>query len=112
MNINTILLATLLSMAGITASAHDIEEVNEEGVMIYYSWIDDMRALEVTQGDDRYSGDVVIPATVSYEGETYPVTGIGEWAFAGCVGMTAVSIPTGVTSIGAHAFYVRIKETI
>ena len=104
LNINSILLATLLSMAGITASAHDIEAENEEGMRIYYSWIEDHTALEVTNGDDGYWGDVVIPATVNYEDETYPVTSIGERAFEHCNDLASVTIPGSVTSIGYQAF--------
>jgi len=33
------------------------------------------------------------------------VTSIGEWAFNGCEGLTSISIPQGVTSIGYGAFY-------
>jgi hypothetical protein len=32
------------------------------------------------------------------------VTSIGEAAFAGCTGLTAITIPDSVTSIGAGAF--------
>ena len=51
-----------------------------------------------------YSGDIVIPSTVAYEGETYNVTSIGDWAFDGCSGLTSVSIPNSVASIGEGAF--------
>ena len=106
-NINTILLATLLSMAGITAQAHDIEEDNGEGTMIFYSWIDeDHTALEVVSNGDgwKYGGDVVIPASVNHEGESYPVTRIGDQAFYECHELTSVTIPEGVTAIGNEAF--------
>lgn len=43
---------------------------------------------------------VVIPET--YEG--LPVTSIGQDAFAGCTGLTSVTIPDSVTSIGRTAF--------
>ena len=33
------------------------------------------------------------------------VTGIGEWAFAGCKSLTAVAIPDSVTSLGDRAFF-------
>ncbi len=106
-NINTILLATLLSMAGITAQAHDIEEDNGEGTMIFYSWTDeDHTALEVvSNGDGEYRDDVVIPASVNHEGESYPVTRIGDQAFYKCYNLTSVTIPEGVTAIGDQAFY-------
>lgn len=108
LNINTILLATLLSMAGITAQAHDIEEDNGEGTMIFYSWTDeDHTALEVVSNGDgwKYGGDVVIPASVNHEGESYPVTRIGDQAFYECHELTSVTIPEGVTAIGKEAFY-------
>ena len=107
LNINTILLATLLSMAGITAQAHDIEEDNGEGTMIFYSWTDeDHTALEVVSNGDgwKYGGDVVIPASVNHEGESYPVTRIGDQAFYECYELTSVTIPEGVTAIGNEAF--------
>ena len=54
---------------------------------------------------DEYTGDVVIPATVTYGGNTYSVTSIEVEAFAGCSGLTSITIPNSVTSIGSHAFY-------
>ena len=51
-----------------------------------------------------YSGNVVIPKTVTYEGTTYSVTSIGNYAFAYCTGLTSVTIPESVTSIGRSAF--------
>ena len=51
-----------------------------------------------------YSGIVSIPATVTYGGVTYNVTGIGGSAFYGCSGLSYVSIPSSVTSIGYAAF--------
>ena len=53
---------------------------------------------------DEYTGDVVIPATVTYGGKSYSVTSIGENAFWYCSGLTSVTIPNSVTSIGSYAF--------
>jgi hypothetical protein len=53
---------------------------------------------------DEYTGDVSIPATVSYGSTTYLVTAIGGSAFYGCSSMTSITIPNSVTSIGNFAF--------
>ena len=51
-----------------------------------------------------YSGDIVIPQTVTYCDSTYVVNGIGDDAFNQCSSLTSISIPNSVTSIGDHAF--------
>lgn len=53
---------------------------------------------------DSYSGSVVIPSQVYSEGVSYNVTAIGDYAFAGCSEVTAVSVPAGVSRIGRNAF--------
>ena len=53
---------------------------------------------------DRYSGDIVIPESVTYNGKTYSVTGIVSQAFQDCTGLTSITIPISVTSIGLAAF--------
>ena len=50
------------------------------------------------------SGDLIIPSTISYNGTTYSVTSIGEWAFSYCSGLTSITIGNSVTSIGNSAF--------
>ena len=51
-----------------------------------------------------YSGSVVIPATVTYNGTTYPVTSIDEIAFYCCESLTGIDIPNSITSIGNYTF--------
>ena len=52
-----------------------------------------------------YTGDVVIPSTVTFDGIPYNVTGIGKLAFETCHNLSSVTIPESVTSIGDYAFY-------
>ncbi len=107
------LLTLLMSMVGAKAFAHDIEVANADGVTIYYYYWDySQTQLAVTyRGNDydsytnEYTGNVVIPSSVSYYGKTYPVTSIGYGAFRGCSGLTSVTIPSGVWSISDEAFY-------
>ena len=51
-----------------------------------------------------YSGDVIIPQSVTYKGNTYEVTNIDYDAFKNCHKLTSVVIPNSVTSIGYGAF--------
>ncbi len=89
-----LVLALLLSA---TATAHDFE-VNG----IYYD-IEGANA-SVTFGNNEYTGSVTIPATVTYNGTTYPVTAIGLLAFRYCTGLTGINIPNSVTKIDGFAF--------
>lgn len=108
----TILLTMLMSMAGAKTFAHDIAVANADGTTIYYKWANNKTELSVSyQGSyvsyysNEYSGNVVIPKSVVYDGNTYSVTSIGGSAFYNCSGLTSVTIPNSVTSIGSSAFY-------
>ena len=108
----TFLLTMLLSMMAIDNFAHDIEVKNSDGVTIYYTFQNNNTELAVSYGgtsynsySNEYSGNVVIPTTVTYSGKTYPVTSIGSSAFSDCSGLTSVTIPNSVTTIGDGAFW-------
>ena len=94
-----LLLSTLLLALPLLASAYDCQV---DG--IYYNLIPKGNAAEVTSGDNKYTGDVVIPEKFTYEGVEYSVASIGESAFSNCSGLTSVTIPNSVTSIGNWAF--------
>ncbi|MCR5131140.1 MAG: leucine-rich repeat protein [Prevotella sp.] len=58
----------------------------------------------IEEGEDQYTGDIVIPETVTYNNVEYTVTTIGESAFSGCSNLTSVSLPSTITTIGGNAF--------
>lgn len=60
--------------------------------------------VEVCENPTLYSGDLVVPISVTYDVKTYQVTGIGDYAFEGCTGLTRITIPSSVTYIGDAAF--------
>lgn len=95
------LASILFAACAISAGAESFEA---EG--IFYQTISGRESgCEVTWSPDvKYSGNIIIPMTVDYSGKTYTVEGIGEYAFAGCEGISAVSVPASVNYIGRNAF--------
>jgi dextranase len=60
--------------------------------------------VEVGNQNSAVAGNVIIPAQVTYNGDTYPVTSISDSAFLNCIGLTSIIIPNSVASIGNSAF--------
>lgn len=106
-----ILLFSLVLFSCTFIKAHDFR-VDD----IYYNITDTVRkCVEVTYKGDCLGGTirvrddyknsvVVIPSSVTYNGISYTVTGIGNCAFEFCKNIRKMSIPNSVTSIGAGAF--------
>ena len=108
----TFLLAILLGLVCVQAPAHDFEVANDDGVTIYYVFNNSektelsvsYRGTSFSSYSGEYSGNVVIPSSITYQGKNYPVTSIRYDAFHGCSGLTSITIPKSVTSIGSEAF--------
>ena len=68
------------------------------------------KTVEVTYMDDSYyslhayEGSITIPSSVYYSGSYYTVTRIGDRAFYNADGLTSLTIPNTVLSIGELAF--------
>ncbi|MBO4754156.1 MAG: leucine-rich repeat domain-containing protein [Bacteroidales bacterium] len=91
----------LLTLIPALARAYDVKI---DGV--YYNIITKTHEAEVTSnGRHSYSGNVVIPSSVTYEGEEYCVTTIEESAFYECNNLKTITIPSSVTSVEEKAFY-------
>ena len=93
--------------SGCTVTVKEFSSGFEVGGLFYktaegYS----MDFVEVTgnQGGGKYSGDVVVPGTVEYDGITYTVKGVGGRAFEQCDDLRKVTISEGIYKIGAYAF--------
>ncbi len=94
----------LLAFLPLLASSDPVEI---DGLYYNLNSSDGINTAEVTSSRywGSYSGDIVIPESVTYEDVTYNVTSIGYDAFRGCSGLTSITIPNSVTSIGSSAFW-------
>ena len=78
---------------------------------IYYETLSD-NEVSVTRGytqygDIEYSGDIVIPKAVQWNGKTYQVTELGPDAFYQCSKVTSVTLPNSIKVIGNSCFESR-----
>ena len=53
---------------------------------------------------NNYTGSIVIPDEIEYEGIKYKVTSIGNEAFAKCEELQSIDLPSTITRIGDKAF--------
>ena len=107
-----LMLVMFFCMMAKEVSAHDFEAAYN-GKTIYYNITSSSdKTVEVSYWGDspytnshQYTDNIVIPSTVTYNGMTYTVTSIGNYAFCQCSLLTSVEIPNSVTNIEDHAFY-------
>lgn len=95
------LILTILLTCCNAVWAYDIEV---DGIYYNITSLTDL-TVEVTSGDNEYSGDIVIPSTITYKSKTLTVTSIGHSAFKSCDNLTSVEIPNSVTHIASWAFW-------
>ena len=96
----TLLLAMLMSLVGLQAFANfDTSTKIHLDDLYYYLDKDNSQAQVRSMPSGKYTGDIVIPSSITYEAKTYSVTSIGNSAFDGCSGLTSVTIPNSVTTI-------------
>lgn len=100
-----LLIALLLIGSAIVANAYDFE-VDQ---IFYKINTADTTTVSVTyqttyDKGKSYRGDVVVPSTVTYNGNTYTVTKIGNHACNKCDSLTSFVIPNTVTEIEYSGF--------
>ena len=101
----TLLLTMLMSMVGLQAFAYfDTSTKIQVDDLYYYLDYDNNQAQVTYMPSGKYTGDIVIPSSITHEAKTYSVASIGWGAFQRCSGLTSVTIPNSVTSIGQSAF--------
>lgn len=100
MRVALVVLLCVVSIEEVRAQDFTVDNLN-------YSINSDGTTVTVTGHVDgtAASGTLDIPASVSYDGMSYPVTIIGDQAFFNCQNLTGnLIIPNSVTVIGKYAF--------
>ena len=99
---------SLFLMTAMLSFAHDFESggiyYNITSSTAPYTVAVTYQGTSSSEYKNEYTGSVTIPEKVTYNGKTYSVTSIREFAFEDCSGLTSVEIPNSVTSIGDYAF--------
>ena len=88
------------------------KHIDVDGLKYQYS--EDSKFAMVIRGDYSTLENITVPASVAINGESYPVTAVGGFAFGpewgvedakkNCV-LKSVSLAEGITSLGVWAFY-------
>ena len=78
-------------------------------VQTVYQPDEEVAVVWAAESGHEYSGDIVIPSSISYEGKSYDVVGIGRCAFAEYKGwngreIKSIVLPNSVIAIGEKAF--------
>lgn len=92
-------------VAGKSAKAYDCEV---DGIFYYRISANELEVANKVFSDQNrsaYTGSVTIPSTVTYNGKSFNVVSIGEFAFRDCTGLTAITIPNSIRTIKGYAFY-------
>lgn len=86
--------------------AQNFSAVNPQGQTIYYYVIPDkVRECAVTEHpQNNYTGDLVIPDSVEYEGVRYAVTELGNGAFFACTQLYSITFPETLRYFGSGVF--------
>ena len=112
MKYKVFLLSVLFAALAIpnSAKAYDFS-YTYQGKTLFYNIVNGeaqvtyQRSLAPTYNNPHLSGTVEIPNVVTYNGNTYTVTSIGNRTFESCGSITSVIIGDSITSIGTQAFY-------
>ena len=92
----TLLIALFISIASLKAQTFTI------GDFTYKSLVTNPKSVQITSAVCK---DIVtIPATVSYQGDTYKVTRINTDVYKNCTTLTQITLPNSLKQIGSSAF--------
>ena len=96
-----ILLVMMIMMTGNALAGVSYEVIDG----FKYLLNSDSKTASLVANAEKYTGDIVIPENIkAKDGNTYSVTSFEDNSFWGCSGLTSVSIPSSVISLGNYCF--------
>jgi len=95
---------SLLALLCLTGGRAWAQTTFSQGNFAYTVTSSSAKTVSVAMKNNTISGDIVIPSSVTYSGNTYTVTSVSDYAFSDARDITSVSIPGTVTSLGNRAF--------
>lgn len=95
------ILAFLLCVTSVHAA---VGQAVIDGMNYALSTDGEVRTATLLAGDKKYAGRVVIPSIVTFAGNQYKVTAVGNEAFKECTGLKSITFSDNVTTIGDNAF--------
>lgn len=100
----TLKIALTICLFGILSMAANASTIEVNGISYNVVSVEN-KTVEVTSSEVlSYSGKIVIPESISFEGKKYSVVRIDERAFCSCVDLTEVFVPKTVKEISYHSF--------
>ena len=100
-----LLTLTTLLLFAVVSFAYDAKI---DGIYYVFSSYKDEAAVSCSSfsfsNETAYTGDIIIPETVTYRGKIYSVTSIQYSAFQYCSNLTSITIPSSVKKIEEDAF--------
>lgn len=96
-----LLFITVITFARLVVHPYDFSEANDDGVMLYYHYLDSNRC-EVVPGPEKYKGVITIPSKANHE--RFSVVGIGVMSFQSCHELEELYLPNTLQYIDTLAF--------
>lgn len=101
---HVILRKLMLAMALLTSLPSFAYDLFIDGIY-YYVNVSDFTCEVTNNGSNSYSGDIIIPKTISYKSKNLTITSINSYAFRDCSNLTSIIIGDSIKTIEDHAFY-------
>lgn len=99
------LIVTLACAVGTSHAADDPGYTLEYNFQRNYGYLDIDSVCAVSGYTGTLPAELTIPSTVTIDGKTYPVEGIGACAFENCETLEKINLPNTLKLIFRHAFF-------